>query len=410
MKVLFISNFFPPNVIGGYEQLCADVAAAFTRIGAEVEVLTSAYGGRLPEGAEPHPVDRSLQAFATPGNIYQPFAATPKQRREMALRNARALEARLAKFQPDAVFAWNLSFLDHEFIEQVNRIGSAPVLYFLTDTWLLAMLDPELNTRFFQRCVHGGEAYAVLEDPARPVRRIPVISIFGAAFMQRLYERASIRFREEIVVHNGVHIPRLPLSRYVDRLVPTRPRRLNLLFAGRVVDAKGPHIAVDALPAIVAACPDHDVTLTILGDGQETAYLARLHAQIAAAGMGARVIFQPQIAPGQLFDLFQAHDIYLFPSLHEPFSLTLILALQAGIPTVASDAGGNPEIVEDGQTGLLYPRHDPAEMARAVIRLAHSPTLRAHVSRKARLRAAGFQFDPFAMALFTQVWRAAHPG
>ena len=102
--------------------------------------------------------------------------------------------------------------------------------------------------------------------------------------------------------------------------------------------------------------------------------------------------FADAVGEDDLFSLFQEHDIYIFPSLYEPFSLTLIHALAAGIPTVASDAGGNVEIVLHGRTGVLFPKGDPAALSRAVEALLRDGKLRQSVSAAARRAARKFTF------------------
>ena len=94
-----------------------------------------------------------------------------------------------------------------------------------------------------------------------------------------------------------------------------------------------------------------------------------------------------------LFALFDQPDICLSPSLYEPFSLTLILALACGIPTAASRAGGNVEIVRDRQTGVLFERGNPADLARAVRALASDPDLRRLIASTGREFAGGSTFE-----------------
>ena len=94
----------------------------------------------------------------------------------------------------------------------------------------------------------------------------------------------------------------------------------------------------------------------------------------------------------ELFALFQDHDIYLFPSLYEPFALTLIHALHAGVPTVASAVGGNTEIVHNRETGMLFRNNDAHDLARAVLALHREPLLRQRVARQARLVSSRFTF------------------
>jgi glycogen(starch) synthase len=107
----------------------------------------------------------------------------------------------------------------------------------------------------------------------------------------------------------------------------------------------------------------------------------------------ADIILKPTVPEEALFELFDEHDIYLFPSLYEPFSLTLIHALACGIPTIASDTGGNPEIVHDGDSGLLFRKGDPADLVRAVKLLAQDPGLRVRLSQNGQLAARAFTFE-----------------
>jgi glycosyltransferase involved in cell wall biosynthesis len=96
------------------------------------------------------------------------------------------------------------------------------------------------------------------------------------------------------------------------------------------------------------------------------------------------VRFRDPVPQGELFNLFQDYDIYLFPSLYEPFALTLIYALHAGIPTIASDIGGNPEIIFDEKTGLLFSKNNAPDMKDKVIILYRSGVKRANISRNAK--------------------------
>jgi len=144
------------------------------------------------------------------------------------------------------------------------------------------------------------------------------------------------------------------------------------------------------------------VRLTILGDAQDAAYKRRLDSLIDATGTADRIEFRSPVAEGELFDLFQEHDIYLFPSLYEPFSLTLIYALAAGIPTIASDAGGNVEIIHHRRTGLLFRKGDAQGLGAAIRILLKEPKLRQSLSIEARRVAHEFSFERMVreMALY----------
>jgi glycogen synthase len=133
--------------------------------------------------------------------------------------------------------------------------------------------------------------------------------------------------------------------------------------------------------------------LTILGDTRDRQYMKKIESMIQRLNLGGKVEFRQAIQESDLFGFFQAYDIFLFPSLYEPFSLTLIHALASGIPVVASDAGGNKEIVIPGRTGLLFSKGDARSLAEAVLKLASEPKLRHALAEKARNMALKYNFQ-----------------
>ena len=80
MNILFLSNFYPPNVFGGYERLCFDVAVGLADKGHKITVLTSNYGEFSQENYN-HCVSRKLEIFATKDDIYKPFEITDEERK-----------------------------------------------------------------------------------------------------------------------------------------------------------------------------------------------------------------------------------------------------------------------------------------------------------------------------------------
>lgn len=223
-------------------------------------------------------------------------------------------------------------------------------------------------------------------------------AVFPSRFMQALHERSGLMHVRSSIVPHGVQFAHAPDAPRVDRSALLSPGKLSLLIAGRIVHFKGVHTAIEALKNIADASPDLEIELTIVGDTQDTAYMEKLRRLVAQAGR-ARIEFLPAVPEAKLFELFQRHDLYLFPSLFEPFALTLILALEAGIPTVASAAGGNVDIVVDHETGLLFPAGDAEALAKAVVELTRNPQLRAGLSAKGRAKAAEFTHERMVSGL-----------
>ncbi len=405
MRILILSNLYPPNVIGGYERLCFDVAEGLAARGHAITVLTSTFGGRVAE--YPGQTIHRVWTLLTGPDIYAPYQGSPTQREDINTANLAHLHHAIEQVRPDVVFAWNLFFLDASILDALERCP-VPVVVMLTDNWLLVMRNGRYVSDFFRLHVHGAEPFRAPSPPPRwrrwagrlkrillrrPAARGPA-AIFGSAFMRDLYRAGGVSFAHDRVIHNGVKLPDVTGRSARDRRELAEAGVLRLLFAGRLVDLKGADTAVAALALLE---PDRlgvrTVRLTIVGDAQDRAYMARLEALIAAHPCRARIELRPAVVETALYDLFQAHDIYLFPSLYEPFSLTLIHALACGIPTIASDIGGNPEIVTDGESGLLFAKGDAADLTRKVMQLACDPALRARLSHGGQAAAARFGFD-----------------
>ena len=83
-------------------------------------------------------------------------------------------------------------------------------------------------------------------------------------------------------------------------------------------------------------------------------------------------------------DLLNAMDIFVLPSYSEGMSLALLEAMAAGLPVIATAVGGTPEVVTDGENGLLIPPRDAEALAGALERLLADPALAQHLGANAR--------------------------
>jgi len=431
MRLLVVSNLYPPNIVGGYERLCYDAVSGLVQHGHQVTVLTSSFGDKTDDfpGQKIH---RSLRLLIGDG-IYAPFPGGAVEREAINRANVGTLRQAIAEAQPDAIFAWNLFFLDRAMLDALAASG-LNVLLMLTDNWLLTVHRPEFWKRFFEEQVLGDKPFlpptqgACLGNPrdglaeramrrlrgwlsgtapsvapfsgtgtAEPAIRLPFAAIFGSHFVRQLYEAGGIVFARHRVVHNGVDQGPYRDKQSRDRDTLIDPQELRLLFVGRLVDLKGAQTAVEALPLLDPTdLGVSRVRLSIVGDMRDAAYVRQLKEVIERTGCRAQVTIQPPVPEPALFDLFQAHDIYLFPSLYEPFSLTLIHGLACGIPTIASRAGGNVEIVRDRETGMLFEKGSPQDLAQAVRLLVSDPALRAQVAATGQARARTFTVDRMA--------------
>jgi glycosyltransferase involved in cell wall biosynthesis len=117
-------------------------------------------------------------------------------------------------------------------------------------------------------------------------------------------------------------------------------------------------------------------------------YRRRLEDQAERMGLAAKVIFTGERRDPA--ETLAALDIFVLPSRSEGFGRANLEAMAAGLPVVSTDVGGIPEVVIDGETGLLVPPNRPRALAEAIVTLANNQTLRGKMGAAGRKRAEDF--------------------
>lgn len=165
--------------------------------------------------------------------------------------------------------------------------------------------------------------------------------------------------------------------------LPREGRLLGVL--GRFDDGKGQHLVIEALHHLRAQL-GHEVHLLLMGEptlNEGDKYLRHLHQLAVQLGVSKHVHFRSFRANPDVF--YQAIDVFVMASQSETYGMVTLEAMAAGVPLVASAAGGTLELVRDGQTGLLYPVHDAAACARAVGACFDDPVATALRMERAKL-------------------------
>jgi len=148
---------------------------------------------------------------------------------------------------------------------------------------------------------------------------------------------------------------------------------------GRLEREKGHSVLLEA----IARLSDRGipVQLDLVGDGT---LLDALRARARELGVEDRVTFAGAVGQDRIQDHYRRADAFCLPSLGEGIPVVLMEALASGLPAVASNTMGIPELIEDGVTGLLVPAGRPDELAAAVERLAADPALRRALGERGR--------------------------
>jgi sugar transferase (PEP-CTERM/EpsH1 system associated) len=178
-------------------------------------------------------------------------------------------------------------------------------------------------------------------------------------------------------IYNGVDVDRFAAGGARERPdLPgwSDPEALVVGTVGRLDPVKDQGTLVDACALLAAESPviGSRLRLAIVGAGGAE---AALRERVRASGLGDRVWFAG--ARDDVPAAMRGFDVFALPSLNEGISNTVLEAMATGLPVVATRVGGNPEVVDDGVTGLLVPARDVRALADALARYASAPELRA---------------------------------
>ncbi len=197
-------------------------------------------------------------------------------------------------------------------------------------------------------------------------------------------------------IHNGVDLarftPRPPEAGY-RRALGLPEGGPVVTSIGRFVPYKGYTHLIEAAALVARARPEAHWLL--VGDGEQRGELER---RSRALGMDGKIHFMGWRE--DIPEILAASDVFVMPSLAEHFGRVLIEAMAMGKPVVATAAGGTPEIVLDGETGLLVPPGQAAPLAAAVLSVLGDPALAERLGAAGRRRAvADFSLTRHAAAL-----------
>lgn len=365
MKLLALTNMYPPHHYGGYELICCDVMTRLRERGHSVDVLTTTL--RVP-GASEEPdtaVHRQLR-FAWEDHKLQSPPVPRRWRNER--HNHAVLRDTLRAIAPDVVSVWNMGAMSLGLLEAL-RSRDVPVVANLCDDWLVygPGLDPWARLFANRRGFIGATAAAVTRVPCGLPDLSGATGLFISNFTRdRALAHSRMKPGRVSTTWSGIDERDFPLRPPTDS-----PWQWKMVGAGRIDERKGIATAIGAL----AHLPD-EATLTWIGRGDET-HRETLISLARKLGVSDRVRWSVA-ERADLPAAYRAHDVFVFPSTwSEPFGLVPIEAMACGVPVVGTGTGGSGEFLIDGVTALVpEPLGDAEAFAAAVRRLAGDRALR----------------------------------
>ncbi|MEE8574848.1 MAG: glycosyltransferase [Thermodesulfobacteriota bacterium] len=169
-------------------------------------------------------------------------------------------------------------------------------------------------------------------------------------------------------------------------------------IVARLVAHKGHRFLFEALREVKKR--HGEIKLLVVGNGPEKSALEKM---AASCELHANFLTDRDDVP----ELMRAMDIFVLPSLREPFGITVLEALYSGLPVIGTNAGGIAEIIEDGETGLLVPPAGPEAIEKALLTLIENPSIAEGLARRGRevvlTRFSGVRYAEQTQRLYTSL-------
>jgi glycosyltransferase involved in cell wall biosynthesis len=373
VRVVVVSGIWPPDP-GGPASHAPALADFLSERGHQVEVVTTA-------GSEPAPGPYPV-SWAERSSPFRHVRAT-------------ALVCRAAR-RADAVYA-------------TSMIRRAAIGSTLARRPLVVKL---VSDEVFERAMRSGRYAGTLDEFQR------IGGGLRTRFL-RLTRNAAVRsarhvfcpsaYLRDIALGWGLDPERVSVLPNPAPEVPELPSRDELraeldldgdvlVFAGRLGPQKALGVALDALAEI------GEVKLVIAGDGPERSALER---RVAELRLDDRVRFLGSVPRETVLRLFKAADASLLSSAWENFPHTVVESLAVGCPVIATAVGGVPEVVRNGENGLLVPPGDPVALAQALLGFFYEADLREHLRVFAEGSVASYSEEAVFAKIEAELQKAA---
>jgi glycosyltransferase involved in cell wall biosynthesis len=392
-RILVVSNLFPPD-IGGPATYVPKIAGELAARGHRVAVVGGAppeWRPGAPDDAWPFPVTRISRGLPLPRRLGAAGATL--------MRAARGA---------DVLYVQGLAGPEMVAVGVGRLLGKPVALKIVGDNaWEYAIRKglTEDGIDAFQGAPYGPRLRAVralVHGYARQVSRL----IVPSEYLKGVVQGWGVPPARVRVIRNALTTtPSTPEARAGARQSVRAALGVEgplLVTSARLYPWKNLDFLLRLLPHLRP-----DLVLAIVGGGPEQ---GRLEAEARAAGVAGRVRFTGSVPHAAVQEYLRAADAFVLNTRYEGLSHVLLEAMAAGTPVVASAVGGNPEVVRDGENGILVPLNDGEAIKRAIDALLDDPALAARLTDRAARDVLAYRWDELVERTAATLEELAGPG
>lgn len=376
MRILTLTNHYPPHSFGNYELQCYSICHELAHRGHQIHTLTSTEDSSIGHHQLQPTVFRELELYSKEAD------EEPSFHRLFGLvrKNRRILKQHLEAFLPEAVMVWGMDRLPTSLLEMVES-SRIPCLYCVYDFWLADACQNDHWARYWDP---DGIPASSISRPVlqmlglkKMVAKRAAIGGVGALQFENIY------FCSEFLKRKTVKACGLPLDSA--RIVPCgiapgeiRPRRgqklaqnFHVMYLAPLDEGKDPLTAIRAIQELRRR-GDERFSLDIYGRGPSE-YEAALHDYVRRFQLGGAVSFKP-VNQDHVRNSIHLYDALVFTSRKpEPFPLVHLKAMAARVPVISTPHGGAGELIHQGENGITFEAGNPHDLAEKLLELANDP-------------------------------------
>ncbi len=393
MRILAISNLYPPESLGGYEQRCFLLMNYLASRGHAVRLLCSDYSQSSKEGKiqvnekQQHPrhpdsfvqVDRCLKIHGLLGPPWLSIGALFWQERW----NQKQLKRLIQEHKPDCILLSCMGGISKSLIHTAESMG-IPLVYDISDHWVQRAPEADvwlswwnrsasLPKSFIRKFAHYSGIQALISRavPTKPFSSIQFSwAYYCSSFLEELTASAGFRAKNSQVIYCGIDIKQFQKKQ--SYLVSKDRKQLrSLLFVGRLDADKDPLGVIELVRDLILE-EGWNLELDLYGRG-EGEYLQQMKAVISSAKLDSKIKIKSCSAE-EMTSLYSGYDAMIFNSnWGEPFALTPLEGMASALPVIFSTDGGQRELADQlGENCWAFEAGDRAQLQRQLISFLES--------------------------------------
>jgi glycosyltransferase involved in cell wall biosynthesis len=363
MRICFISNLYPPYIIGGAEINVQREADGLALRGHRVSVITTSPSSRQSTME----IVGNVKVYRiSPFNLYMPFESNEKPRimkplfHLVDIWNPHAftlIKSILLKEKPHVVHVNNYKGFSLAVFSLLNELN-IPTLFTAHDYSLLCM-RANLIKSSGEICNHPAIACALYNRIQKYFvnEKVDILTAPSQFVLDKLMANGLFMDTRSVKIAHGVKLHGKREKKTYDTI--------DVLYVGQVVKAKGVHILINSIKQLRHS----NVRLHILGKGRDLEYMKKL------SDGDDRIKFHGFISNMDIAKFYQEANFVVVPSIwYEVFGIINIEAFSYGTPVIVSNIGGLPELVEEGNNGHMFEPGNSEELGDIIASLASNPS------------------------------------